>query len=266
MGTKRNRFLIRQQRVKRDSDTNPLHHSPDMEIDCTDPSLTTSQILPSNLSANISLHAIPSFGSNYLTVPTPKIERHASEPAPNLPPSPPLQLSTTSAHLLNVPTQGMSHHHHTPFLVKQHSHPLLPSQQAHLSPPVSAPITTGNQSSFELQRQYSHPVETTTPPSISISTASKNSSSNFTQFSGGLPGLIKAEHSSSSVILLQEPTGTLMTGSFEHTQSLRVKTEELQRSISTPNTVSLRLWFFWYEYKMKILYKINSKVLAYLLV
>lgn len=240
MGTKRNRFLIRQQRIKRDSDTGTSHHSPDMEIDCPTP-LTTSQMLPTNLSGNISLHAIPSFSSNYLTVPTPKIERHSSEPAPNVPPSPPLQVSSTSAHLLNVPSQGMSHHHHTPFLVKQHSHPLLPSQQAHLSSPSSAPITTGNQSSFELQRQYSQPVETTTPPSISISTTSSGvgNSSNFTQFSGGLPGLIKSEHGSSSVILLPESTGPLMTGSFEHTQSLRVKTEELQRSISTPNTVSI---------------------------
>lgn len=240
MGTKRNRFLIRQQRIKRDNDTGIAHHSPDMEIDCATSTLTTSQLLPTNLSGNISLHAIPSFSSNYLTVPTPKIERHASEPAPNVPPSPPLQVSTTSAHLLNVPSHGMSHHHHTPFLVKQHSHPLLPSQQTHLSPPTSAPITTGNQSSFELQRQYSHPVETSTPPSISISTTVSGigNSSNFTQFSGGLPGLIKSEHGSSSVILLPESTGPLMTGSFEHTQSLRVKSEELQRSISTPNTVS----------------------------
>ncbi|KAL5290641.1 hypothetical protein ACFFRR_010163 [Megaselia abdita] len=236
MGTKRNRFLIRQQRIKRDSDTGTSHHSPDMEIDCSTSSLTTPQMLPTNLSGNISLHPIPSFSSNYLTVPTPKIERHSSEPAPNVPPSPPLQVSTTSAHLLNVP-QGMSHQHHTPFLVKQHSHPLLPSQQSHLSPPGSAPINMGNQSSFELQRQYSQPVETSTPPSISISTTvSGGNTSNFTQFSGGLPGLIKTEHGSSSIVLLPESTGQLMTGSFEHTQSLRVKTEELQRSISTPNT------------------------------
>lgn len=246
MGTKRNRFLIRQHRVKRDSDTGTSHHSPDMEIDCGPHSLATSPILPTNLSGNISLHPIPS--SNYLAVPTPKIERHASEPAPNIPPSPPLQVSTSSAHLLNIPTYGMPHHHPTPILVKQHSHPVLPSQQSHLSPPGSAPITIGNQSSFELQRQYSHPVETSTPPSISISTTvagSGNISSNFSQFSGGIPGLIKTEHhGSSSVILLPESTGTpLMTGSFEQPQSLRVRTDELQRSISTPNTVSFLIGF-----------------------
>lgn len=241
MGTKRNRFLIRQQRIKRDSDTGTSHHSPDMEIDCGAPVVTTSPILPTNLSGNISVHAIPSISSNYLAVPTPKIERHASEPAPYVPPSPPLQVS--SAHLLNVPSQGMSHHHHTPFLVKQHSHPLLPSQQAHLSP---THMTTGNQSSFELQRQYSHPVETANPPSISISTSAGSGNSSFTHYGGsGLPGLIKTEQhgGSSSVILLPESSGTLMTGSFEQPQSLRVRTDELQRSISTPNTVSFSFFF-----------------------
>lgn len=262
MGPKRNRFLIRQPRIKRDSDTGTSsHHSPEIEVESGNvPIINTSPILPTNLSGNISLHAIPSLTTNYLSVPTPKIERHSSEPAPSVPLSPPLQVSTSSAHLLNIPAQHHHQHHlqqhphhqHAPFLVKQHSHPLLPSQQAHLSSsPSSAPIS-GNQSSFELQRQYSQPVETTTPPSISISTTMTGSgsvnpgaTSNFMQFGSG--GLVKNEQHgpgpTSSVILLPEPTGSLMTGSFEHTQSLRVRTDELHRSISTPVTVSFFFTF-----------------------
>lgn len=81
MGTKRGRFLMRQPRIKRESDPS---QNPD-----ADP-----------------------LSPQYLTVPPARVERQCSEPLP-APVSPP------PGNLLTVPG-GL--------LVKQHSHPLLPSQ------------------------------------------------------------------------------------------------------------------------------------------
>lgn len=82
MGTKRGRFLMRQQRIKRESDSNQA-----LDADCS---------------------------PQYLSVPQSyRIERQTSDPLPSS--SPPASLN-----LLTVPGGGM--------LVKQHSHPLLPSQ------------------------------------------------------------------------------------------------------------------------------------------
>ena len=145
MGTKRNRVLTRQPRVKRDSDSlSSTQISPEPTTGSLDfEQLTTSQTLYT--SAVHGLHHMSTHhhhGHHLLTVP-PRIERHSSEPAPSLSPS--------SPHLLSVPQT-------TPYLVKQHSDPLLPSQHsAHLTGGTSG---NGNLTNpfAPLHRQYSHPL------------------------------------------------------------------------------------------------------------
>jgi hypothetical protein len=83
---KRGRLLIRQPRLKKDS--NPLDSDPE---DSSSPQPSTS------------------FASNYLQVPHMRVERQASEPCPG-------------KSLLQVPPPA--------YLTKQHSQPLLPSQQS----------------------------------------------------------------------------------------------------------------------------------------
>lgn len=104
MGSKRGRLLIRQQRIKKENEA-----ATTQATDLDTPEATTySQCL--------------------LSVPSPKIEKHAPEPT-----------STQTTHnLLTVPQ--------TSYLIKQHSHPLLPSQSQ--SPPTT----------YTLQRQLSHPI------------------------------------------------------------------------------------------------------------
>ncbi|KAJ3629488.1 hypothetical protein MTP99_013880 [Tenebrio molitor] len=89
MGTKRGRFLMRQPRIKRESDPS---QPPDGEP----------------------------LSPQYLSVPPVRVERQCSEPLPSHSPPP--------GNLLTVP--GV--------LVKQHSHPLLPSQMhpKSMSPPL----------------------------------------------------------------------------------------------------------------------------------
>jgi hypothetical protein len=113
MGSKRGRLLIRQQRIKKD---NEQTNTGDLET----PEASAYEYL--------------------LSVPTAKMERHASEPSPatsQLISSP----STSSQNLLSVPQHS--------YLIKQHSHPLLPSQSQ--SPP-----------SYTLTRQLSHPLQQST--------------------------------------------------------------------------------------------------------
>ncbi|XP_041448139.1 E3 ubiquitin-protein ligase TRIM33-like, partial [Drosophila obscura] len=82
----------------------------------------------------------PHHHHHLLTVPT-RSERHASEPAPSLGPSTP--------HLLSVPSS-------TPYLIKQHSDPLLPRQSALHS--ASGSLAGGTNPFAPLHRQYSHPL------------------------------------------------------------------------------------------------------------
>ncbi|KAF7270065.1 hypothetical protein GWI33_016923 [Rhynchophorus ferrugineus] len=91
MGTKRGRFLMRQPRIKRESDSS-------QPSDSDTPSL------------------------HYLSVPSlARVERQHSDPLPTLSPPP--------GNMLAVPGA---------VLVKQHSHPLLPSQMKQpLSPPLN---------------------------------------------------------------------------------------------------------------------------------
>uniref|UniRef100_A0A0K8VR52 Protein tramtrack, beta isoform n=1 Tax=Bactrocera latifrons TaxID=174628 RepID=A0A0K8VR52_BACLA len=161
MGTKRNRVLTRQPRVKRDSDSlSNAQASPEPnQGSCVDfEPFSNSPGSHSNYIAAhaLQLHTHPSH-HHLLTVP-PRIERHSSEPAPSLTPS--------SPHLLSVPQS-------TPFLMKQHSDPLLPTQHS-LSGAgaliVSGGGGIGGTNPFApLHRQYSHPLSCTTTSSANNS-------------------------------------------------------------------------------------------------
>ncbi|GAB0096279.1 hypothetical protein DMENIID0001_117640 [Sergentomyia squamirostris] len=196
MGSKRGRLLIRQPRIKKDSDA-PLssHASPEPDL-------------------------VPelNYAHHLLRVPPQKIERHASEPTPG------------SQHLLTVPmSQGGGGSSSGAFLVKQHSHPLLPSQS---SPP------------FPLQRQLSHPLSTTmttpSPTTLSppIDPPPATLSSHLTHF---IATTLKGEDSdpsaSSSRMRTLSPTVLIVPDAPPDTlttSSIRVKSEELQRSASSP--------------------------------
>jgi hypothetical protein len=116
LGSKRGRLLIRQQRIKKDGDQTGDLETPDGGI------------------YQEYLLSVPSSGA--------RMERHASEPSPAssglISSSPSL---SGASNLLTVPS-------HSSYLIKQHSHPLLPSQSS--SPSTSYPLT----------RQLSHPIQT----------------------------------------------------------------------------------------------------------
>lgn len=158
MGTKRNRVLTRQPRVKRDSDsissTNQI--SPDTAATTLDfdpfnaAGATTVTARDYSTTGSHHLHHPPHQAHHHhqhlLTVP-PRIERHASEPAPSLGSS---SSSPSTPHLLSVPSS-------TPYLIKQHSDPLLPRQSA-LQSVGSTSGLTGSNPFAPLHRQYSHPL------------------------------------------------------------------------------------------------------------
>jgi hypothetical protein len=121
MGSKRGRLLIRQQRIKKDGDQTGDLETPEAGI------------------YQEYLLSVPSSSSSSSGA---KMERHASEPSPassGLISSSP----SISSNLLTVPQQQ-----HSSYLVKQHSHPLLPSQS-------STPNTT-----YAITRQLSQPIQT----------------------------------------------------------------------------------------------------------
>lgn len=166
MGSKRNRVLTRQPRVKRDSDSlSSSQISPEPStgsLDFETFSSTTQSMYPTttggthqHMAAGTVHHhhhqhhhhqqQHHSHAHHLLSVP-PRIERHSSEPAPSL--------SPTSPHLLSVPQS-------TPFLIKQHSDPLLPSQHStHLSCGSAGSSSGSNLTNpfAPLHRQYSHPL------------------------------------------------------------------------------------------------------------
>lgn len=127
MGSKRGRLLIRQQRVKKDGDQGGDLETPEAGV------------------YSDYLLSVPSSGA--------KMERHASEPSPATS-SFISQQSITGQNLLSVPS-----HSSTSYLVKQHSHPLLPSQ--------STPGT-----SYTLTRQLSYPTQTTSHSQTIVSNIS----------------------------------------------------------------------------------------------
>ncbi len=215
MGTKRGRLLIRQPRVKRDSDT--MNQSPETDYD----HLT--------------------FSHRLLSVPHPKIERHASEPSPNLIQQFSTSSTSSSSHLLSVPQ--------TPYLVKQHSHPLLlPSQSTEthytLHRQLSYPISSDN--SQLITMTSSPPIITSTcvpagtlPPEV-LTPSSTIAVSHF-----ATDRIIKDEpqhHLSEPISKTRTASPTIVTvavvtptpSSDNLLPTIRIKGEELQRSISSP--------------------------------
>uniref|UniRef100_A0A1L8DD61 Putative longitudinals lacking protein isoform x1 n=1 Tax=Nyssomyia neivai TaxID=330878 RepID=A0A1L8DD61_9DIPT len=201
MGSKRGRLLIRQPRIKKESDPMSSQASPEPD-------------LVSDLS----------YAHHMLRVPPQKIERHASEPA-----------SAGSPHLLSVPTVGSAA---GAYLVKQHSHPLLPSQS---SPPTIP---------FPLQRQLSHPASatmTTLTPSPPIESLGPSSappvtlSSHLTHFiattlkGASEDALSDVSGPSGSRVRTLSPTVLIVPENApESLGTIRVKSEDLQRSASSP--------------------------------
>ncbi|XP_020293697.1 protein tramtrack, alpha isoform isoform X2 [Pseudomyrmex gracilis] len=189
---KRPRLLIRQPRLKKEP-TLSAHQSPESDSGSSPHIVTPTLNLPQ---ASRSLE-----------------ESRVSPPAHTILVSHPNLLAvTTSSSLLTVPQPA--------YLTKQHSHPLLSSQQ---------PSTSGT---YWIQRQHSHPElpGRTTSPSIIIEPAP----------------VIKTEEE-----LCDETTPTPTTttasdpligsssgGSVTTTGGLRVKSTELRRASSSPQTSS----------------------------
>ncbi|EAT35460.1 AAEL012371-PA [Aedes aegypti] len=136
---KRGRLLIRQQRIKKESDSSSSGQQYGSDLDTPDGTTMYSQ--------------------NLLTVPTHhRFERQVSEP---IIPTSPAVSSPPEARIAGAERSHGGHHlavSQQPYLVKQHSHPLLPSQTSSSLAPHQAFQTI---SSYSLQRQLSHPMTTT---------------------------------------------------------------------------------------------------------
>lgn len=240
-GAKRGRLLMRQSRIKKDLDSSNQPSPEEFNFDTT-----YSQRL--------------SVSSQHI-----KIERHVSEPAPRLSSPPP----SSSMHLLSVPQQ-------LPILTKQHSHPLLPSQSTSCDIQFSH-----HHPHLSLHRQLSYPGSTETSLHIHTPHTSSSSTSPLTSGAIGLPSAVTSNLSSTaytssinqfistpfkteemeftstassasapdvpsterkpSYVVVSEP----LSLSVDHVPSIRVRSEELQRSISSPQVISLmRIVFF----------------------
>lgn len=231
MGSKRGRLLIRQQRIKKDGEQMVTG-----DLETPDAAIYQEYLL-----------SVPSQA---------KIERHASEPSPHTS-SIILQQSLSGQSLLTVPT---SHS----YLIKQHSNPLLPSQ-SHAPPGTS----------YQLHRQLSHPIQTTSSVTTSMHHAQEIAASGqllqlhkqrshptmSTQYTITEVDMddvklhhqtLSAQHSNSPTVVIVPDA--LSDGSHQQLQqhqqqqqptiqkqqhllqlpSLRIKSEELQRSVSQP--------------------------------
>ena len=176
IAAKRCRLLMRQPRVKKE----PNHLSPDSES-------SSPHIVPSPIHV-----ATP-------TLKLPKTSRSFDDSRmPSSSPPQPSLLTVTTSNLLTVPQPS--------YLIKQHSHPLLSSQQQ---------STSGN---YWIHRQHSNPElpGRTTSPSIVVEPAP----------------IIKTE-----VEICEEPL-TPAAEAAGSTSGLRIKTTELRRSSSSPQTTS----------------------------
>ncbi|XP_069686532.1 protein bric-a-brac 1 isoform X1 [Periplaneta americana] len=199
------RLLMRQHRIKKECD--PTHTSPDSEPGS--PQFTSS--------------------SNLLTLPPVRIERHCSEPPPCSSPSPSPQPNLSTSNLLAVPQPT--------YLVKQHSHPLLPSQQS--SPTQPSPP------SLLIQRQLSQPspgqsclVPPPPPPlHVHLVTAPIQSPHNQEPTNRAV---------SPSVVIEQLPVlrvvaeQTAEAAKVSQSGGLRVRSDELRRASSSPQAPSPR--------------------------
>jgi len=239
---KRGRLLIRQQRIKKDGDQTG-------DLETPEAGLYQEYLL-----------SVPSSGA--------RMERHASEPSPATSSG----LITTSSsssmsgNLLSVPT-------HTSYLIKQHSHPLLPSQSSSpstsytLTRQLSHPIQTiSHQSSqivstvtshgaqdvaasgqlLQLHHHKSAPVRSQTLPHYTVTDMDFSSGNEKAQMSSNMshsptvviiPDVSSGDHTT-TVVQSHIPShhNIYQKSSSHHLQlpSIRVKSEELQRSISSP--------------------------------
>lgn len=226
MGSKRGRLLIRQQRVKKDGEQGGDLETPEAGV------------------YSDYLLSVPSGGA--------RMERHASEPSP-------ATSSHSSSHsgqnLLSIPS-------HSSYLVKQHSHPLLPSQS-------SSPG-----SSYTLTRQLSYPTQTSSHSQTVVTTVSTHAAqeivasgqllqlqhhkppvrshtmpqytitememiSNEKQMSGSptvviIPDVTSDQIGQHTAQTQQQPPHQKQSQHHLQLPSLRVKSDELQRSISSP--------------------------------
>lgn len=190
------RLLMRQHRIKKESDV--AHTSPDSEPGS--PHFTS--------------------GSGLLSLPPVRIERQSSEPPPCS--SPTLQPNPSTPNLLTVPQPT--------FLVKQHSHPLLPSQQ---SPTPPTPT------SLLVQRQLSQPAPGQTcvvPPAtlhhVHLVAAPVQTSPNQKPTGRAVSPSVVIEQLP-VLRVVTDPT-TTDTAKSNNQGGLRVRSEELRRASSSP--------------------------------
>ncbi|XP_050459637.1 protein tramtrack, alpha isoform isoform X3 [Cataglyphis hispanica] len=187
--TKRTRLLIRQPRVKKE----PSHLSPDGEASSSPHIVSTSGHLAAS-TLNLP-QASRSFEESRISPPphTMLVNQLVSQQNP-----------LTSPNLLTVPQPS--------YLTKQHSHPLLSSQQ---------PSTSGT---YWIHRQHSHPElpGRTTSPSIVIEPAP----------------ILKTEEEGCEETSTPVTPSELGTGGGGTSTGLRVKTTELRRTSSSPQTSS----------------------------
>ncbi|XP_055325084.1 longitudinals lacking protein, isoforms H/M/V isoform X2 [Sitodiplosis mosellana] len=220
-GTKRGRQLIRQSRIKKDIDPSQMPSSPD-DIDYERSS--------SPYSSHNRLSAVA------------KMERHVSEPSPRLSSqSPPPSSSAAAAaamHLLTVP--------HAPILTKQHSapsHSICDTQFSY--------HRQESHSHFSLHRQLSLPSAHSPPPDRSdpFTIAEEKeplSLSSGTGAGAGASGSSSSSHSlrpmiSTSISITEpksahdlSPTFVVVSEPTDQPPPMRVRSEELQRSVSSP--------------------------------
>lgn len=231
MGSKRGRLLIRQQRVKKDGDQGGDLETPEAGVYAD------------------YLLSVPSSGA--------RMERHASEPSPassSLISSP----SVSGQNLLSVPS-------HSSYLVKQHSHPLLPSQSSAsssaytLTRQLSYPTQTSSYSQAIVSTVSTHaaqeiaasgqllqlqhhkpPVRSHTMPQYTITEMELMGGSEKPHMVGSPTVVIIPDMSSDQMtsqhtqIQVQQPQHQKQSQHHLQLPSIRVKSEELQRSISSP--------------------------------
>lgn len=206
-GAKRGRQLIRQSRIKKDIDPSQMPSSPDdIDFDANSSPYSQQRLLAQSSA--------------------PKMERHISDPSPRLSSqSPPL--SSGVMHLLTVP--------HAPVLTKQHSAPsqsVCDTQFSYHRPE--------SHSHFSLHRQLSLP-SSHSPPSdrgdpFTIADEKEPMSSSSTGHHTAVRPPISTSISVTEPKAAHEqsPTFVVVSEPTDQPPSLRVRSEELQRSISSP--------------------------------
>lgn len=166
-----------------------------------------------------------------------KMERHVSEPSPRLSSqSPPLSSSTSAAaaamHLLAVPA-------HAPVLTKQHS---APSQS--ICDTQFSYHRQESHSHFSLHRQLSLPSSHSPPPergSVTDPFTSVDEKDSHGHASGSSVHSVRPPSVSTSVSVTEQkmphdlsPTFVVSEPTEQAPQPMRVRSEELQRSVSSP--------------------------------